>query len=81
MTRKHEDSDAGREARRLVNGLWNRGFIVYSGDNQRGANEGLGEREIRALAEENSRPFGLSRAAQVIAERARQAGHDPGANA
>lgn len=51
---------------------WNRGHHVPSRDNQRGANEGLSAREIRALDEENSRPWGLSPAPRIAA-RARDA--------
>lgn len=46
---------------------WNRGHHIPSRDNQRGDNEGLSAREIRALEEENSRPWGLSPAGRISA--------------
>jgi hypothetical protein len=55
---------------------WNAGHHVPSTDNQRGANEGLSAREIRALAEENTRPWGMSSYPRdAIARRARRGGN------
>ena len=75
MTRKNEDSAEGKEAQRISSGLFKGGHWLPGADNQRGANEGLGAREIKALESENGTAWGLSRAAAVIAERCRQAGH------
>jgi hypothetical protein len=75
MTRKHEQGPAGSEARRLTDGLFRRAVLVPAADSERGANEGLGLREILALQEENARPWGLCFAESVIACRARRAGH------
>lgn len=75
MTRKREESAEGREARRVTGALFRAGHWVPGADNQRGANEGLSSREIKALEAENGTAWGRSRTEAVIAERCRQAGH------
>jgi hypothetical protein len=45
---------------RTRNAWFRAGHSIPSDDSHRGANEGLSRREIRALAEENSRPWGLN---------------------
>lgn len=54
---------------------WNRGHIIASDDHALShGNLGLGRRERRALAEENSRPYGLSWwAAGAVTDRAKEA--------
>lgn len=37
-----------------------KGFLLPRRDKHRGENEGLGQREIDALDEENTRPYGMS---------------------
>lgn len=75
-----EVSKASRQAARdkavdqVRSGLFKRGVLTHR-DSQRGDNEGLGPREIKALAEENSRPWGLNIGKDYIARRGRDAGH------
>lgn len=75
MTRKHEDSAAGRAANRIAGALFMAGVLVLSHDSERDANEGLGQREILALQQENARPWGVSLTQSAIECRARQAGY------
>lgn len=58
MTSRQEKKD--KEAKKLKNGLFKRGVVVTRGDSHRGHNEGLSPREIKALKEENSSPWGQS---------------------
>lgn len=64
-------SDSNKNSR---GAWWNAGHHVPRRDNQRGANEGLSQREIRALDRENSRPWGQSIfASSSISDRAKEA--------
>lgn len=59
MARRGNDgSDSAQN--RTRNSWFKAGHHIPSDDSERGANEGLSKREIRALAEENSRPWGLN---------------------
>lgn len=46
-----------------------------SRDNERGANEGLSKREIKALADENSKAWGRKFGAMHVSKRGKDAGH------
>lgn len=60
----------------LKDGLFRHGILTTRGDNRRGDNEGLGPREIKALAAENKSPWGQrSFRVNAIKQRARDAGH------
>jgi hypothetical protein len=53
-----------------------KGHVLARRDEERGANEGLGKRERKALSEENTKPWGKSWWAEdAIKKRARDAGH------
>ena len=59
---------------RTRNSWFKAGHHIPNDDSERGANEGLSKREIRALAEENSRPWGLSwMASGAVTRRAKEA--------
>jgi hypothetical protein len=56
------------------NEWFRRGMWLGKSDSQRGKNEGLSDREIRALNEENSRPWGQKMFAEgFISDRAKKA--------
>jgi hypothetical protein len=55
---------------------WFKAGYLLARDNERGANEGLDPRTIRALDEENTVAFGLKSADSTVAWRCDQAGYD-----
>ena len=73
MARRGNDgSDSAQN--RTRNSWFKAGHHIPSDDSERGANEGLSRREIKALAEENSRPWGLSMFSRAaVTRRAEQA--------
>lgn len=76
MSRKTDQTPSGRKAKELSDALFRAGHWLPGHDNHRGANEGLGDREIKALIAENQRAYGRSWAESAIRERCRQAGYD-----
>lgn len=61
--------------REMKDGFVKRGVLIRSKDTHRGANEGLNEREVHGLFEENSTAYGRKNAEATVKKRARQAGH------
>lgn len=62
------------KADELKTGLFKRGILTPRRDNQRGDNEGLSAREIKALSAENFSPWGRrSLREQAINDRANKA--------
>lgn len=51
-------SSSDDKKKELKDGFFKRGVLISSRDTHRGANEGLGTREIKGFFEENSSPYG-----------------------
>lgn len=71
--------DPGSPHEETYGAAFRAGMWLGRSDDHRGANEGLGEREIRALADENARAWGLGFAASAIESRGREAERRRGA--
>lgn len=59
--------NGGKNNKNSRDAWWKKGHHIPTRDSQRGENEGLSAREIKALDEENTRPWGLSPAPRIAA--------------